>query len=311
MYKVFIDGHAGTTGLRIYDRLAKDDELELLLLSDADRKDTSKRKECLNAADLAILCLPDAAAREAVGMVENEHTKIIDASTAHRISPEWIYGFPELFAQREQSVRTGKRVCVPGCHASGFIALIYPLVEHGWLGKDVLLQCFSVTGYSGGGNKMIAEYMELARDSALNAPRQYATAQNHKHLPEMTQYAGLAHSPIFNPIVADYYSGMVVTVPLHAAQLAKPATPEQLARFYQSYYERKGVIEVLPYNDAETMIAGNCYSGKDGMALSVEGNAERICLVARYDNLGKGASGAAIQCMNLMLGRDQFRGLIL
>lgn len=310
MYNVFIDGKAGTTGLRIYDRLAQDSEIKLMTLRDDERKDAAKRKAMLNDCDIAFLCLPDEAAKEAVSFIENDHVKIIDTSTAHRTNPDWAYGLPELSVQHFAHVQNGTRVCVPGCHASGFIALVYPLVAQGFIAKDMALSCFSLTGYSGGGNQMIGQYEAEDRDCSLASPRLYATAQNHKHVPEMTLHTGLNKPPVFQPIVADYFNGMIVNVPLHRSQLKSNATVQTIQQAYAEHY-RGGVIRVLPYTGTDHIFAANAARDYDDMILSVEGNDDRMHLVARFDNLGKGASGAAIQCMNIMLGRDETKGLVL
>ncbi len=308
MTKVFIDGSAGTTGLRIYERLESRKDIELIRLSEAFRKDSAARKEALNAANIAFLCLPDEAAREAVSLVGNENTVIIDTSTAHRTNPFWVYGFPEISPFIEQKIANSKRIAVPGCHASGFISLIFPLVEAGILSKDALLTCFSVTGYSGGGKKMIAEYESQERDSLLSAPRQYGLSQMHKHLPEMTAICGLANPPIFSPIVDDFYSGMAVTVPLFKGQLN--GTAEDIKRVYKDTYSNS----IVRYNDNVDeggFVSANRLSGKDNMEISVAGNGDRILLISRYDNLGKGASGAAVECMNIVMGVDKTTGLEL
>jgi len=304
--KVFIDGSAGTTGLRIRERLAARSDIELLILSEEKRKDSAARREALNNADVAFLCLPDDAAREAVAMIENPHTAVIDTSTAYRTANGWIYGFPELCEDRA-ALATAKRVANPGCHASGFIALVAPLVRAGLLEKTAHLSAFSLTGYSGGGKKMIAEYEGAERAAALDAPRQYALTQKHKHLPEMQAVCGLDVAPIFSPIVADYYAGMEVTVPLFAD--AVKGSVAEIAEIYQQTYQR-GLVRFLPTMGEGGLLAGNGMAGRDDMEIGVLGNDERILLVARFDNLGKGASGAAIQNMNILLGTDEAAGLV-
>ena len=308
MTKIFIDGSAGTTGLRIYERLESRNDIELIRLSEENRKDINARKTALNSADIAFLCLPDAAAIEAVSLVENDSTVIIDTSTAHRTNPDWAYGFPELSAEREEKLAGSKRIAVPGCHASGFISLVFPLIKAGILDKNTLLTCFSVTGYSGGGKKMIAEYQSDERDPLLSAPRQYGIAQKHKHLPEMTAVCGLQNQPIFSPVVADFYSGMTVTVPLFKAQIK--GTAEDIKKIYKEKYNGP----VLSYKedfDEGGFVSANRLKGRDGMEISVSGNEDRILLISRYDNLGKGASGAAVECMNIVMGTDKTKGLIL
>lgn len=311
MPKVFIDGKAGTTGLRIYDRLSQRSDIELLTLSEEDRKNPIKRKEIINSSDITFLCLPDDAAREAVSFVENDSVKIIDTSTAHRTLDDWSYGFPELSDSFREKIRNGKRTAVPGCHASGFISLVYPLVNAGIVPKDMLMSCFSLTGYSGGGKKMIAEYEAESTPREFAAPRQYATGQSHKHLKEMKKITGIASAPIFSPIVCDFYSGMQVTVPLFRQNLSKDISPEDIAQVYAECYNNSPVVTCAGYSSENTFINVLEKEGKDSMKISVYGNDERILLSSVYDNLGKGASGAAVQCMNIMLGIDETTGLCL
>jgi len=306
MKKVFIDGSAGTTGLRIYERLSERSDIELIKLSDAERKDPDARKKAINASDITFLCLPDEAARESVSFVENDNTVIIDTSTAHRTNPAFAYGFPELSAAHFEKLKASKRIAVPGCHASGFIALVYPLVEAGLIDKDIKLTCFSLTGYSGGGKKMIAEYEGEGRDALLSAPRQYALAQKHKHLPEMAKITGLENAPIFCPIVGDFYSGMEVTVPLFACDIN--GTADDIRRAYAEKYTG-GVVKYTDGGDEDGFCSAAKKSGTDAMEVSVFGGNERILLVARYDNLGKGACGAAIECLNIVLGADVTEGM--
>ena len=306
MKKVFIDGSAGTTGLRIYERLENRKDIELLRLSEKSRKDKAARKEAINSADIAFLCLPDDAARESVSLCENENTVIIDTSTAHRTAKGWVYGFPELSPERKAEIAASKRIAVPGCHASGFVSLVFPLTESGVLKKSALLSCFSVTGYSGGGKKMIAEYEGENRDVLLSSPRQYGIGQTHKHLPEMTSVTGLENSPVFSPIVADFYSGMTVTVPLFAGMINGGV--EDIKKIYKQKYTGP-IVSFTENADENGFIAANKLSGRDSMEISVAGNNERILLVSRYDNLGKGASGAAIECMNIVLGLPEIAGL--
>ncbi len=308
MKKVFIDGSAGTTGLRIAERLASRNDIQIIRLSEEMRKDKEARKEALNSADIAFLCLPDDAARESVSLVENPNTVIIDASTAHRTLPEWAYGFPELSVSHEEKLRTSKRIAVPGCHASGFIALVYPLIEAGLLDKETLLTCHSITGYSGGGKKMIADYESEDRNSLLGAPRQYGLTQQHKHLKEMKAITGLENAPVFCPIVADFYSGMTVTVPLFKSQLK--GSIEDIKRVYAAKYTG-AIVQYEASADENGFISGLKEGKKDGMKVTVAGNEERILLIACYDNLGKGASGAAVECMNIALGTERTKGLEL
>ena len=304
MTKIFIDGSAGTTGLRIRERLSARPDLHLISMPEELRKDPSARREALDAADIAFLCLPDAAAVEAVSLASAD-TVIIDTSTAHRTAPGWVYGFPELTGYRDR-IRSAKRIANPGCHASGFIALVFPLMAAGLVKKEARLSCFSLTGYSGGGKKMIAEYEAADRDPLLSAPRQYGLAQAHKHLPEMAAVCGLAHPPVFCPIVAPYYAGMEVTVPLTPAETG--AKPEEIAETYREFY-RCGLVRFSASEEGGFLSAG-AMAGRDDMEVSVFGNEERMLLVARFDNLGKGASGAAIQNMNLALGLDEKTGLV-
>lgn len=306
MKRVFIDGSAGTTGLRIRERLADRNDIELITLSEDLRKDSAARKEAINAADAAFLCLPDGAAVEAVSMVESDHVTILDTSTAHRTNPGFAYGFPELSAAHMEKVQTSNRIAVPGCHASGFIALVYPLVEAGVLSTDAMLSCFSLTGYSGGGKKMIAEYEDMQRNPLLGTPRQYALGQSHKHLKEMCAVAGLHHAPLFSPIVGDFYSGMQVSVPLFASQVK--ASPEEIRAIYRAKYTTP-MVEYVDCADRDGFLEAGTLSGQDRMLVTVDGNEERILLSALYDNLGKGASGAAIECMNLRFGLPATEGL--
>ena len=308
MKKVFIDGSAGTTGLRIAERLSTRTDIELIKLTEERRKDINARKEALNSADIAFLCLPDSASREAVSLIENSQTVVLDTSTAHRTDDGWAYGFPELSEKHREKIKKSKRIAVPGCHASGFIALVYPLIEAGVLPKNSLLSCFSLTGYSGGGKNMIAEYEGEGRDKLLNAPRQYGIAQTHKHLPEMVKYGGIENAPAFIPVVADFYSGMEVTVPIFASNIN--ATIDQIKEIYKRKYT--GPIVKFTEDFSENgFVSANKLSFCDGMEISVGGNGDRILLIARYDNLGKGASGAAIECMNIVLGTEETTGLDL
>ncbi len=304
MIKIFIDGSAGTTGLRIYQRLSERRDLEILTLPEALRKDPAARADRLNEAAIAFLCLPDAAAQEAAALVKNPDTAVIDTSTAHRTAADWAYGFPELRGRRE-AIASSKRVANPGCHASGFIALVAPLVENGLLDPAAELSCFSLTGYSGGGKKMIAEYEEEP-DPLLGAPRQYGLGQSHKHLPEMIKECALRTAPIFCPIVSNYYAGMEVTVPLFRSQLR--GTAADVREVYQSYYA-SGLVRFAGTVEEGGFLSANALEGRDDMELTVWGNDDRLLLTARFDNLGKGASGAAIQNMNILLGLDEATGL--
>ncbi len=307
MTKIFVDGSQGTTGLRIFDRLSEFNDIELITLPEELRKDKDARKKALNSADVAFLCLPDDAARESVSLIENENTVVIDTSTAHRTLDDWAYGFPELSQSHREKIKNSKRIAVPGCHASGFIALVYPLIEAGAIDEDILLSCFSLTGYSGGGKKMIAEYEEEP-DVLLEAPRQYALGQTHKHLKEMVKISGINNAPVFCPVVSSFYSGMEVTVPLFKEQLKNGFTPPKIKALYKEKYNS----ELVKYQEDLSeggFISAGILSGKDNMIVSVFGNDDRIILTARYDNLGKGASGAAIECLNIVLGNTDTQGL--
>ena len=307
MKKIFIDGKAGTTGLRIYERLAARDDIELITLSDEERKDVEARKRALNECDIAFLCLPDDAARESVSLIENENTVVIETSTAHRTMKGWTYGFPELSKQIANALPTAKRIAVPGCHASGFIALVYPLIEKGIISRDTLLTCHSITGYSGGGKKMIAEYESGERAEELCAPRQYALGQAHKHLKEMKAITGIENEPIFCPIVSDFYSGMTVTVPIFASGLNSGFTVDDIKAAYAEKYNTE-LVKYVGCADETGFVSGAKLSRRDSMQIAVEGNGERILLIAMYDNLGKGASGAAVECLNIVLGIDKTVG---
>ena len=310
MSKVFIDGSAGTTGLRIVERLSQRSDIELITLPEEIRKDTEARKQALNNCDSAFLCLPDTAAVEAVSLVENPDVKLLDTSTAHRTAPGWAYGFPELGEEFLDRIQNGRRIAVPGCHASGFIALVHPLVEAGIIPKSALLTCHSITGYSGGGKKMIAQYEDENRDISLSSPRQYGLTQNHKHLREMVAVSGIENAPVFCPIVADFYSGMCVTVPLFAKDLCEGRTLPDIKETYKAKYN-KGIVKYKEDIGEDGFVCSNALSFRDNMEIFVQGNDERILLIARYDNLGKGASGAAVECLNIILGCGRETGLDL
>ena len=308
--KVYIDGKDGTTGLQIYDRLSARADIDLLLIDETKRKDRLERKKLMDAADIVFLCLPDAAAIEAVELVENPKTRIIDASTAHRTSPDWDYGFPELSAERRAAIRKSKRVANPGCHATGFISAVYPLVAMGLLPKDACLSAFSLTGYSGGGKKMIAQYEAADKEAALFAPCPYGMGQGHKHLPEMQKICGLTNKPVFTPIVDDYYKGMATTVPFHMSQMQGVSTLAEVRQKLADYYAGATLVHVADALDTAKLYA-NAQAGKDTLVLYVAGNDEQFTVTALFDNLGKGASGAAVQNMNLMLGFEETTGLNL
>ena len=309
MKKVFIDGSAGTTGLRIRERLASREDIQLIVLPEELRKDTEARRKALNEADVAFLCLPDAAAVEAVELVSNPEPVIIDTSTAHRTAEGWEYGFPELEGRRER-IAASKRIANPGCHASGFIALVEPLVRGRLITVNEKLTAFSLTGYSGGGKKMIADY-ETAGTNLHIGGRQYALGQKHKHLPEMAKICGLVNEPCFSPIVVPHLSGMEVTVPLFASQFREPVTIERIKDVYRDYYAKGGLVRFVddPAAAEGGFLSSAGLSGRDDLEVSVYGSDERLVLVSRFDNLGKGASGAAIQNMNIVLGVAEEEGL--
>ncbi len=307
-HTVFIDGNQGTTGLRLAGRLAAREDVTLLSLPEELRKDVQARAELAQQAELTFLCLPDAASRELVEALEGRKARVLDTSTAFRTDPRFAYGFPELGAEYAAAVASGDRVAVPGCHASGAIALCYPLRKAGLLADDAPLCFTSVTGYTGGGKKMIAEYEAEARASCYDAPRAYGVTQAHKHLPEIQKVCGLSAPPIFQPIVCDYPCGMLVSLPLWPKQMG--LTLEEVCEVYRKAYAGHALMRVLPVN-AEPMLAANALDGKDTMELMVTGADERCIVYARFDNLGKGASGAAVECMNLMLGLPPETGLTL
>lgn len=312
--KIFIDGSEGTTGLRIFERFENRDDVELIKISSKLRKDINERKRLINESDITFLCLPDVAAIESVSLVENENVRIIDTSTAHRTSAGWAYGFPELSKKHYDDIKTGKRVAVPGCHATGFISVVYPLISSGTMDSDYPVSAFSLTGYSGGGKKMIAEYEMDREDILLNAPREYALTQKHKHLKEMKAVTGLSREPLFSPIVADYYSGMLVSVPVYLDMLKSHNSIEELHTLFKKHYEGKEFVTVMPLGaeqEQQNMLSGNACSMYDGMKIFITGNEDRAVISAQFDNLGKGASGAAIECLNIMLGCDEKKGLIL
>ena len=307
--KIYIDGKDGTTGLQIYDRLAGREDLELLLIDEDKRKDTAERQKLMNAADIVFLCLPDAAAIEAVELVTNPETCIIDASTAHRTAPGWDYGFPELSAEHRAHIASSKRIANPGCHASGFISAVYPLVAHGIVPPDYPVTCFTLTGYSGGGKKMITQY-ETDKTEELYAPRIYGLSLNHKHLPEMQKICGLHKAPVFLPVVDDYYKGMATTIQLRNDLLAPGTTAQRVWETLRDHYADAQMVTVAPFGGTTPMIAGNAMAGKDTLQLIVYGNEEQTAVTALFDNLGKGASGAAVQNMNIRLGLEESTGLI-
>ncbi|MBQ3134942.1 MAG: N-acetyl-gamma-glutamyl-phosphate reductase [Oscillospiraceae bacterium] len=307
--KVYIDGKEGTTGLQIYERLGDRDDIELLLIDEDKRKDTDERRKFLNAADLVFLCLPDAAAIEAVSLIENPNTRVIDASTAHRTNPDWTYGFAELLTGQREKIAAAKRVANPGCHATGFLASAAPLTTLGVLPADYPVTCYSITGYSGGGKKMIAEFEQDGRPVELDAPAPYAIGLTHKHLPEMQRLANLEQPPVFVPVLGDYYKGMATTVMLHNRLLKGAPTAQDICDMLAQYYEGSAFVRVAPFGGETPRLHANTMAGKDWLELIVSGHAEQTIITARFDNLGKGASGAAVQNMNIMLGFDEAAGL--
>lgn len=304
MVKVFIDGREGTTGLELQERLAPRKDITLLTLSEELRKNKEARSEMINQSDITFLCLPDTAAIEAAGLVSNPNTKLIDASTAHRTDKAFAYGFPELGGSFREKIANSSRVAVPGCHASGFLAVVYPLIIKGIMPADYPVACFSMTGYSGGGKTMIAKYNEAAKTS----PKQYALKQEHKHLKEMQYISGLKSAPLFSPIVCDFFRGMEVTVPVYTKLLRGIPTLGELHGFFENYYEGQKLVKVMPQAESDALQA-DLMAGENGMQIVIAGNDERITLNALFDNLGKGASGAAVQCMNIMLGLPEDYGL--
>ncbi len=311
---VFIDGQEGTTGLRISERFSGRTDIHLLQIDPALRKDADARKKLIQSSDYTILCLPDAAAREAVALAEDAPVRIIDASTAHRIHPAWAYGFPELSAAHREKIAKSSRVAVPGCYASGFNALAYPMVHNGLIPADYPVQCFAVSGYSGGGKKMIAEVE--APDSApeVHSPRFYGLANNHKHLPEMQKISGLSRKPMFTPIVDDYYNGMVVCIPVQAAVAGKHVSPKEIHAMFAAHYAGCNFVKVKPFLEEADLtalrISSNDLRDTNMMEIFVCGSEEQVLLCARLDNLGKGASGAAVQCLNIMMGVNETMGLL-
>ena len=310
--KIYIDGKDGTTGLQIYDRLAARSDIELLLIDEDKRKDPAERKRLMAQADIVFLCLPDAAAVEAVALAEGTNARIIDASTAHRTAPGWVYGFPELKKGQREAIAKAKYVANPGCHATGFIAIAAPLVQAGVLPADADLCCFSLTGYSGGGKKMIAQYEAAEKGEALYSPGLYGLGQNHKHLPEMQKICGLTKPPVFTPIVDDYYKGMATTVPLHMDQLTGVSTLHEVWQVLADHYAGEKLVRVAPEGagDLGGKLYGNAKAGDNDLTLVAAGNDETFTITALFDNLGKGASGAAVQNMNIMLGLEETTGLM-
>ena len=311
---VFIDGKEGTTGLKIFERFADRSDINIMQIDEDKRKDPAEKAKIINASDYTFLCLPDAAAVESVQLCTNPKTRIIDASTAHRTNPEWAYGFPELDASFREKIAGSNRVAVPGCYASGFVSLGYPLVKSGIVPADYPVVIHAVSGYSGAGKKAIAQYEADGRNPELDSPRLYALTQTHKHLPEMKKIAGLEYEPVFNPYVCDYFQGMTVTVGLHARLLAKKVTASDVWEMIAAHYDGCRFVKVAGFMGEgvleEPFIPANTLAGTNMMQIFVYGNDDRIMLTSRFDNLGKGASGAAVQCLNIMLGIDEAAGLV-
>lgn len=305
MFKIFIDGQEGTTGLKIHTRLENRKDVEMISIDPEKRKDLQARLERIHQADITFLCLPDFAAREIASLVSPDK-RLIDSSTAHRTEEDWVYGLPEWSADQRERIRRSNRVAVPGCHATGFISIVHPLISEGILDKDAFLMCQSITGYSGGGKQMIQEYEEKKGDN-LNAPGIYGLVQHHKHLPEMKKMTGIHLAPAFIPVVSNYYSGMLSTIPIAKRDLLKQTTMEEIKQLYENYYSGEKMVHLVRegYQDERGMICANALSDRDDLEIYVYGNEERMVISARYDNLGKGASGAAVQCMNIMLGMEE------
>ena len=314
MTKVFIDGSEGTTGLRIFERFAQRDDIELIKIDPEKRKDPEERKKMINSSDITFLCLPDAASIESVSLVENPDVTIIDTSTAHRTLEGWAYGYPEIKKGQRELIKNSKRIAVPGCYATGFITIAYPMIASGLMNKDYPVSAFAVSGYSGAGKKTIAVYEGDDKPDEFNSPREYALSQSHKHLKEMQKISGLERTPLFSPIIADFYSGMFVSLPFYTNMLNGNPSPEKIHEMFVKHYENEKFIKVMPFGaeaDTNGFIGGNNLSGWDGLEIFVTGNEDRVVVTSRFDNLGKGASGAAIQCMNIVMGCDEAKGLNL
>ena len=307
MVKVFIDGKSGTTGLKIFERFSKRNDIELLEISEELRKDPTEKQKIMNNADIVFLCLPDDAAIESAKLVTNPNTVVIDTSTARRTDPDWAYGFPELDLELEEKINSSKRIAVPGCYASGFLSIVYPLVKLGVIDKNYQISANAISGYSGAGKKGIEQYTS-SNDSELEAPRLYGMSQNHKHLKEMMCISGLDHKPLFNPYICNFYSGMLVDIPLEVANLKMKVTPKELHELFLSYYKNDKFVRVMPFNENGTdtgFLSAKHLSGKDYLEIYISGNDERINVVACLDNLGKGASGAAVEVMNMKIGKEK------
>lgn len=309
MKKIFIDGKDGTTGLKIYKRFESRNDIELLLIDSDKRKDAKERARLINESDITFLCLPDAASIEAVSLVENDRVKIIDTSTAHRTLPDWAYGFAELSCEHREKIASSNRIAVPGCYASGFNSIVYPLIKSGFISRDYDIACFAMSGYTGAGKKGIAQYEDSGRDAELDSPRIYALTQEHKHLREMKAISGLSKEPLFSPIICDYPQGMVVSIPLYTNSMSKKYTKQDIYEMFSEHYGCSDIVKVRKLGYTEGMIASNTFANRDDMEIEINGNDDRIIITSRFDNLGKGASGAAIQCMNIAMGIDEKTGL--
>lgn len=309
MKKVFIDGKEGTTGLKIFERFENRSDIELLLIDSDKRKDAAERAKLINESDITFLCLPDQAAVEAVSLVKNDKTKIIDASTAHRTQDGWAYGFPELGDDFRRRIRESNRIAVPGCYASGFNSIVYPLIKSGFIDRDYDIVCYALSGYTGAGKKGIAQYEDENRDTELDSPRLYALTQEHKHLKEMKAVSGMSKFPIFSPVICDYPRGMVVCIALYTDRMNKKYTVDDIYEMMSAHYEGSPIVKVRRPGYTTGMIGSNNFAQRDDMEIEINGNADRILITSRFDNLGKGASGAAIQCMNIATGIDETTGL--
>lgn len=309
MKKIFIDGKDGTTGLKIYKRFENREDIKLLLIENNRRKDINERARLINESDITFLCLPDAAATEAVSLVKNESTKIIDTSTAHRTLSGWAYGFAELSREHRSKIENSSRIAVPGCYAGGFNSIVYPLIKNGFVSPDYDIVCYALSGYTGAGKKGIAQYEDKNRDKELDSPRLYALTQEHKHLKEMKAVSGLSKEPIFSPVICDYPQGMVVSVPLYTDKMNKKYTVWDIYEMFAEHYAGSDIVKVRKPGYTQGMIGSNNFAGRDDMEIEINGNSDRILITSRFDNLGKGASGAAIQCMNIAMGIDEKTGL--
>jgi N-acetyl-gamma-glutamyl-phosphate reductase len=311
MTKIFIDGSQGTTGLKIYNRFEGRNDIELLKIDDDKRKDPQERAKMINSSDITFLCLPDKASIEAVSLVTNENVKIIDTSTAHRTNSDWAYGFPELDSSFREKIRTSNRIAVPGCYASGFNSIVYPLVSKGILPSDYPITCYAMSGYTGAGKNGIAQYEDKNRDAELDSPRQYALTQEHKHLKEMKAISGLNRTPIFAPHICDYPCGMIVSIPIFTDMLTKKISKADIQKLFAEHYDGEQFVKVRELGYSKSMIGANNFAQRDDMEIEISGNDERVIITSRFDNLGKGASGAAIQCLNIALGIEENTGLNL